>query len=48
MELALAMLGNAAIAIVAAKGNRKKGTTTEEIDREQISRSMTHPRDVIE
>src|ERR1700730_2618263 len=50
MELALAMLGNAAvaIAIVVAKGNRKKGTTTEEIDREQISRIMTQPRDVIE
>jgi hypothetical protein len=45
MELASPRLANEAmaIAIVVAKGTRKKGTTTQQIDREQISRIMTRP-----
>jgi hypothetical protein len=45
MELASPRLANEAmaIAIVVAKGTRKKGTTTEQIAREQISRIMTRP-----
>jgi hypothetical protein len=45
MALASPRLANEAIAIaiVVAKGTRKKGTTTQEIDREQMSRCMTRP-----
>jgi hypothetical protein len=45
MELASPKPANEAIAIVAIKGARKKNTTTDAIDREQISQCMTSTPD---